>query len=108
ADSAKKVVQERDGAIAVDAVPTAIPDAVSHLEELPFADRLTGREGSWIREDESGTNLILYRTLDSRTSIRGMKLIMQVPIGELMPQVKSLQVPAYALLATACLCAAIV
>lgn len=83
-------------------------ETVGHVEELPFADRLAGREDSWILEDETGTSLILFRTLDSRTSIRGMKLIMQVPLGELTPQVKSLQAPAYALLAAACLCAAIV
>lgn len=96
-----------DGTILMDSAEGTV-ETFRHVEELPFDDRLSGREGSWVQEDEAGTNLILYRTLDARTSIRGMKLIMQVPLGELTPQMKSLQAPAYVLLAAACLCAAIV
>jgi len=80
-----------DGDVLVD---TDKANAAGNLRDLPFGDRVLREEsGSFIHHDESSGESfqILFKTLDSHNSVRGMKVVSYTPIDDLMPKVEQLQ-----------------
>ncbi|MBM7563436.1 sensor histidine kinase [Paenibacillus sacheonensis] len=75
---------------------------IDNLKRLPFQDRILGNaEGNFLYKDGKDSYQVLFKTLDSRNVVRGMKVITLIPVTEFMPKIKQLQSLALVLLAGA-------
>jgi len=69
------------------------------IDELPYREQLAGApSGSFRYADGDVTYEVFYETLDSRNSVRGMKVVSYVPLTEIMPKIEQLKSLALALL----------
>jgi len=99
------VLAMNDGRVLLDSAGTEA-DRETRLSSLPFGGSV-GEGTGHFRYEEGGKHfLVLYTELGRRSDVRGMKLVMQVPLDELMPQVREAHLLAYSLLAAAALLAA--
>jgi sensor histidine kinase YesM len=78
-----------DGTVMVD---SSADHPVQQISELPFYERIRNSpEGGFPYEVDGEPYRILYKTLDSRNLVKGMKVVAFVPIAELMPRVEQLR-----------------
>ncbi|HZG57438.1 sensor histidine kinase [Paenibacillus sp.] len=94
---------ERSGSdVESDAEPTEAIGGYETLDQLPFAEQLSkAPSGSFTYRNANDTYQIFYQTLDSRNTVRGMKVVSYVPLTEIMPRIDQLKSLAVALLAVA-------
>ncbi|CAM4350778.1 sensor histidine kinase YesM [Paenibacillus endophyticus] len=86
-----------DGSVLMDTVRDG---SLSHIQSLAYADRFMASDsGSFIYKEKATGNTyqILFKTLDSHNSVRGMKVISYIPINDVMPKVEQLRSMAVAL-----------
>ncbi|MCD9023141.1 sensor histidine kinase [Cohnella silvisoli] len=76
--------------------------SIPELQDFPFASRIGEGNGFFQLEDEGSSSLVLYRHLNSRSALRDMRVIMIVPLDELMPKVERMRWLAYLMFAASC------
>ncbi|SFT16340.1 sensor histidine kinase [Paenibacillus sp. BC26] len=78
-----------DGTVLIDSAQTG---GITQLKELPFYSKIMKEtEGSFSYEDEHNSYQIMFQTLESHNSVRGMKVLTFIPINELMPKIEQLR-----------------
>jgi two-component system sensor histidine kinase YesM len=78
-----------NGDVLIDSVSN---EKIEHMEQLPFYDKIaSATEGSFKYKDDDGDYEIIVKTLASRNSVRGMKVISFVPIDDLTPRIDQLK-----------------
>ncbi|TLS49228.1 sensor histidine kinase [Paenibacillus antri] len=88
---------------------TAAEEPYAAIDALPFRDQLASgaSSGNFTYRNSGETYQIFFQTLDSRNTIKGMKVVSYVPLTEIMPKIDQLKSLAVALLLVAFLVSAL-
>ncbi|HZG74350.1 MAG TPA: histidine kinase, partial [Paenibacillus sp.] len=88
---------------------TGNQEQVASVEDLPFKDHLVSgaSSGSFTYRHANETYQIFFQTLESRNTVKGMKVVSYVPLTEIMPKIDQLKSLAAALLVIAFLVSAL-
>lgn len=90
-----------DGSVLVDSIKE---NKIASLQQLPYYEKIEqAMQGSFPYKDGKQSYQILYQTLNSRSSVKGMKVISIIPVTALMPKIDQLRSLSLVLFAVACL-----
>jgi len=76
------------------------------LADYPFAASVTSGAGHYRYEEDGRSYLVLHSDLGGRSAVRSMRIVMLVPLDELMLEVREMTEPAYWMLGLSALLAA--
>lgn len=78
------------------------------MKEYPFYEELPALDAGYVEyENESGKQLLLFNTLHSRNVIDGMKVLMVIPMQEILPEMQKMRNLLLVLLLIACAISAV-
>jgi two-component system sensor histidine kinase YesM len=83
---------------------TQSADESGHIKDYPFYSMLSGQGGSgdFQFELDNESYILFHRTIESRSVVRGMKVIMLVSVEELLSDIRSIRDLAVVLLGISC------